>query len=184
MVELGVNMRIRETEYICNQCYDKKFNTDKNIEKKTIHPMTAYCETCHNNLTSIYIYSDFNNLTLCCNKEMKLKLLPDYRSFGVWCFHCGCNLSILQLPDGLINLCEIWNNLWDHQINNMAYRDDEYFAKVFISSGKYLCDLINQYCYCEFDINENEILEEVLRERNHWNDFINRNKENNNETNN
>lgn len=103
--------------------------------------------------------------TSCCNKEIKLKLFPDYCSSGIWCYHCGCGLSSLQLPDGLINLCEVWNNLWDHQINKTAYIDDEYFIKIFMSTGNYLCELINKYCYCEFNYSEEQLRHDIIFDR-------------------
>jgi len=161
MVELGVNVKT-EDKYICSVCYID------NVQycPYPITPLTALCDFCGINQAEHYIKLEIDSkFTPCCGKEMKLKLFPDYCSSGIWCFHCGCNLSSLQIPDGLIDLCGIWNDMWDHQINSKFYFDDKYFAKVFISTGKYLCELINQYCYCEFNITEDEIIQDVIKER-------------------
>lgn len=158
-------MKNKSPEYICNNCYNNK-NNNETIEKFSISPLTALCETCNKNQTSFYIYDEFDNLTPCCKKEIKLQIFPDYCSSGIWCLNCGCMLNnIANIPEGLINLCGIWNDLWDDQINHKEYNNDDYFVNIYMSTGKYLCELINQYCYCEFKYSEENLKNDLISQR-------------------
>ena len=172
-----------EDKYICGKCYIDKYFSYK---QKTIYPTSALCDFCKKEQAYNYIQVEIDTaITPCCNKEMKLKLSPDYCSSGVWCFHCGCMLSnVAGIPDPLMELCDIWNGLWEAQIDKRGYNRDEYFGKVFISIGKYLSELINQYCYCEMNINEETIIKDVINERklhDDWLEYIKFKKENKND---
>ncbi len=80
-----------EDKYVCGKCYIDKHFPQKQM---SIYPISALCDFCEKEQAYNYIQIEINSkVTPCCGKKMKLKLYPDYTSSGIWCFHCGCNLS-------------------------------------------------------------------------------------------
>ncbi len=113
------------------------------------------------NLT-IGIIQKTTELSICCQKEIAIRLMPDYSSSGLWCFYCGCGtgqpkFSYPELPIGLIQTIEMWNSLWEYRSDGTVHYVKDYFKDMFVESGRYLCEQINQYYPCYFDCDEKVI---------------------------
>jgi len=99
-----------------------------------------------------------------CKKELVIELYPDFASSGMWCKRCGINFanpkkSFKEIPTGLINLVEIWNDYWDDVSSNIK-KDSLFFEQIqniINSAGYYLANEINQYYPCEFNEEKSKI---------------------------
>jgi hypothetical protein len=96
-----------------------------------------------------------DNIEFCpiCHQLIRLKLMPDFDSSGIWCEHCGTGYAdptstLVDFPTGLADLVEGWVWLWDLTFETISPTD--YFKELLTDMGNELCSQINEHYPCVF----------------------------------
>jgi len=96
-----------------------------------------------------------------CDQLLAVRLMPDFCSSGMWCLHCGVEISnpkedIFPISEGLIDLIEGWNTLWDMACSTREL-NDEYAEKLIMRMGRELAHELGKYIQCWFDEKNSKI---------------------------
>ena len=92
----------------------------------------------------------------CCNceKELVIKLMPDYSSDHMWCNNCGEPIYPEEInniiPDYILTLIKYWGLLWDLYRSDKTGLREEYFKKLHDETGKLIQKEMSKYWDCVF----------------------------------
>ncbi len=95
-----------------------------------------------------------------CKHELRVRLMPDFCSSGIWCENCGVNLSPneIGLPNDLIERLDAWVLAWDNEVG------DGYVAEAGWNARSIPLALeLKKYVYCSLVIMEEKPHKIVLR---------------------